>query len=156
MCKRREREDDERRKWVMCCGILLVLHVDIDSSVCYTMVVNLFLSSLVVDSRKRRRRKEVGSRERRRRVGHWVSYSIVVDLCFVNSCGIVFVIEMSMLMCCRGWGATWNVSHAILLLQLHCVRVSVLYQWCGPLCINWCMVFFMFVDPRIPLKVAGE
>ena len=27
----------------MCCGILLVLHVDINSRICYTMVINLVL-----------------------------------------------------------------------------------------------------------------
>ena len=47
----------------MCCGILLVLHVDINSSVCYTMVVNLFLSSLVVDGGKRGRRRGGEQRE---------------------------------------------------------------------------------------------
>ena len=29
----------------MCCGILLVLHVNINSSVCYTMVINFSLLS---------------------------------------------------------------------------------------------------------------
>ena len=79
----------------MCCGILLVLHVDINSGVCYTMVVNLVLTSLVVGGRKRSRMEEVG---RRRGAIHWVSCSIV----FFIPCGIVFVIEMSMLMYCRG------------------------------------------------------
>ena len=53
----------------MCCGILLVLHVGINDGICYTMVVNLVLSFLVVDSRRRRRK----GRERRREVAHWVS-----------------------------------------------------------------------------------
>ena len=55
---------------------------------------------------------------------------------FVIPHGTVFVIEMSILMYCRGQGATWNVSHVVLLLQLHCVQVCVLYHWCGLLCIN--------------------
>ena len=48
----------------MCCEILLVLHVDINSGVCYTMAVNLVLSSLVVDGRKRQRGEDRGRRRR--------------------------------------------------------------------------------------------
>ena len=66
----------------MCCGILLVLHVDIKSSVCYTMVVNLFLSSLVVDGRKRGRRKEGGEQREEEESGPLSK--------LFNSCRFVF------------------------------------------------------------------
>ena len=75
----------------MYCGFL-VLHVGINIGICYTMVVNLVLSFLVVDGSRRGSK----GREERREVAHQVSF-------FSFLFGVsVLVIELSMLMHCRG------------------------------------------------------
>ena len=64
----------------MCCGILLVLHVGINSGVCYTMVVNLVLSFLVVDGRRRRSKGREGRREVAHRVRLFFFCECVSDI----------------------------------------------------------------------------
>ena len=68
-----------------------------------------FFSSFVIDSKKRK------GEERWRGPNHLVSFfSTVVDFCFAIPMWHGLLLKRRMLMYCRG--ATWNVSHAVLLL----------------------------------------
>ena len=82
----------------MCCGILLVLHVSFTNGVCYIMIRDallLFCCRQQKEGEEGRQREEEEGGE----ASHWVSCLIFY---FFIPCGTVFVIEMSMLMYCRG------------------------------------------------------
>ena len=115
MWKRKEQGNEEERKWVMCCGIFFFANFVCQFHQCGVLHSgnrNFFLFFFCYRHQEKKNRRVEGPELPGR------FFPTVVNFCSTIPMWHGLLLKCQMLMYCRSWGATWNMSHAVLFLWL--------------------------------------